>query len=140
MWHDFPVPIMLVNKSFCIVDTNGQAAMMFGYSPAELIGKPVDILVPKDNKRNHRIMSQFYLENVFPYPMAVGHDIPGLCKNGQQIPLRIVIYSYKELMLLTIIDVETTKMDMVNTVKVLNRKIELLNDKTEMLLEQAAKN
>jgi len=45
--------IIVVNKEQVIVATNGSANEMFGYDQEELIGKPLNTLIPQKYHHNH---------------------------------------------------------------------------------------
>jgi PAS domain S-box-containing protein len=50
-----PNGVMAVDATGCIVQLNAQIEKMFGYSRAELIGRPADVLVPalRGKRTNH---------------------------------------------------------------------------------------
>jgi PAS domain S-box-containing protein len=108
-----PNAIVMVNKSGTIVMVNAQTETFFGYSRAELIGQPVEILVPKRFRNTHVGVRQAYLATPVSRPMGAGQDLYGLRKNGTEFPVEIglsLIDSKEEtLVLSTIVDITTRK-------------------------------
>jgi len=108
-----PNAIVMVNKSGTIEMINSQTEVFFGYSRAELIGQPVEILVPKRFQSAHIGFRQAYLAAPVSRPMGVGQDLYGLRKDGTEFPVEIglsLIDSKEEtLVLSTIVDITTRK-------------------------------
>lgn len=108
-----PNAIVMVNKSGTIEMVNSQTEAFFGYSRAELIGQPVEILVPKRFRSAHVGFRQAYLAAPVSRPMGVGQDLYGLRKDGTEFPVEIglsLIDSKEEtLVLSTIVDITTRK-------------------------------
>jgi len=92
---------------------NAQTETFFGYSRSELIGQPVEILVPKRFRSAHVGFRQAYLAAPVSRPMGVGRELYGLRKDGTEFPVEIglsLIDSKEEtLVLSTIVDITTRK-------------------------------
>jgi PAS domain S-box-containing protein len=84
-----PNAIVLVNSAGSIVLVNAQTEKLFGYKREELIGKPVELLVPERYSLNH----PDYRENYYQAPstrlMGSGRDLFGRRKDGSEIPVEI---------------------------------------------------
>ncbi|MDO9269294.1 MAG: PAS domain S-box protein [Methylobacter sp.] len=108
-----PNAIVMVNKSGTIEMVNSQTEAFFGYSRSELIGQPVEILVPKRFRSMHVGFRQAYLAAPVSRPMGAGQDLYGLRKDGTEFPVEIglsLIDSKEEtLVLSTIVDITTRK-------------------------------
>ncbi|MGZ5619617.1 MAG: PAS domain S-box protein [Methylobacter sp.] len=108
-----PNAIVMVNKSGTIELVNSQTEMFFGYSRTELIGQPVEILVPKRFRNAHTGFRQAYLADPVSRPMGEGRELYGLRKDGTEFPVEIglsLIDSKEEtLVLSTIVDITTRK-------------------------------
>ncbi|MGZ5007899.1 MAG: PAS domain S-box protein [Methylobacter sp.] len=108
-----PNAIVMVNKSGIIEMVNSQTELFFGYSRAELIGQPVEILVPKRFRNAHAGYRQAYLAAPVSRPMGAGRELYGLRKDGTEFPVEIglsLIDSKEEtLVLSTIVDITTRK-------------------------------
>jgi PAS domain S-box-containing protein len=79
--------ILLVNTQQVIVATNTSAEEMFGYGKDELLGKPLDLLIPKRYHRNHDQHVQHFIQKSEKRQMGHGRDIYGIRKSGEEFPL-----------------------------------------------------
>ncbi|WP_333877619.1 SpoIIE family protein phosphatase [Methylobacter sp.] len=108
-----PNAIVMINKSGNIEMVNSQTETFFGYLRSELIGQPVEILVPKRFRRAHFGFRQAYLAAPVSRPMGAGQDLYGLRKDGTEFPVEIglsLIDSKEETLILsTIVDITTRK-------------------------------
>jgi sigma-B regulation protein RsbU (phosphoserine phosphatase) len=106
-----PNAIVMVNKSGTIEMVNSQTETSFGYSRTELIGQPVEILVPERFRSAHIGFRQAYLAAPVSRPMGVGQELYGLRKDGTEFPIEIglsLIDNKEEtLVLSTIVDITT---------------------------------
>jgi sigma-B regulation protein RsbU (phosphoserine phosphatase) len=108
-----PNAIVMVNKYGNIEMINSQTEAFFGYSRSELIGQPVEILVPERFRNKHIGYRDAYLAAPVSRPMGAGQDLYGLRKDGTEFPVEIglsLIDSKEEtLVLSTIVDITTRK-------------------------------
>jgi two-component system, cell cycle sensor histidine kinase and response regulator CckA len=72
-----------------IVLVNSQTEKLFGYRREELLGQPVEVLVPERFWRHHRIHRDNYMANPQTRSMGAGHDLYGLKKDGTEFPVEI---------------------------------------------------
>jgi PAS domain S-box-containing protein len=70
-----------------IVLVNSQAEALFGYRRHELLGQPVELLVPESDRANHALVRPAYEQD--PRPMRPGLDFYGRRKDGTVFPLEI---------------------------------------------------
>jgi PAS domain S-box-containing protein len=84
-----PNAIILVNPAGKIQLVNGQAETLFQYDREELLGQPIEMLVPKAVKSIHDEYRNSYLKNPTIRPMGRGRDLHGLRKDKSQAPLYI---------------------------------------------------
>ncbi len=84
-----PSAIVMVNESGTMVMVNVQTERAFGYPRAELIGQPVEILVPERFRDAHIGVRQAYLAAPVSRPMGEGRDLFGLRKDGSEFPVEI---------------------------------------------------
>lgn len=84
-----PDAIVIVDQSGRIVLTNAQTENLFGYPRAELLGQPVELLVPDRFRGRHPgYRGEFFLA---PRPRAMGPelDLYGRRKDGSEFPVEI---------------------------------------------------
>jgi PAS domain S-box-containing protein len=84
-----PNAMMMINRAGEIVIVNAQAERVFGYSRAELLGQPVEMLVPERFRSHHPGMRATFIADSRPRPMGAGRDLYGLKKNGSEFPVEI---------------------------------------------------
>ncbi len=72
-----------------IVFLNEEAELLFGYPRLELMGRPVEVLVPVRFREAHRAERAGYTAAPRRRPMGLGLDLFGLKKNGQEFPAEI---------------------------------------------------
>jgi PAS domain S-box-containing protein len=83
-----PDAIVIVNDTGRIVLVNGQCESVFGYQRAELLGEPVEILMPE----RYRCGRTEGLPNYFAQPftrLGAGMELHGLRRNGTEFPIEI---------------------------------------------------
>jgi PAS domain S-box-containing protein len=86
-----PVAMIVVNQQGAITRLNQLAETTFGYSSAELIGRPVEVLIPTRYHRAHPTYRNGFLAETSARPMGAGRDLSGLRKDGSEFPVEIGI-------------------------------------------------
>jgi PAS domain S-box-containing protein len=76
-----------------IVVFNRQAELMYGYARQELIGRPIERLVPDRCRRGHSRHRAAYAWNPRTRPMGAGLSLFGLRKDGTEFPAEISLAS-----------------------------------------------
>src|SRR5271167_1799170 len=84
-----PNAMVMINRAGEIVMVNAQAERVFAYSRAELLGHPVEMLVPERFRGHHPGMRVTFFADPRPPPMGVGRDLYGLKKDGSEFPVEI---------------------------------------------------
>ena len=84
-----PDALVIVDGNGDIVRLNGQAERLFGYERAELIGQPIERLVPERFRGKHPEHRVDYFADPHPRGMGSGLDLYGLRKNGTEVPVEI---------------------------------------------------
>ena len=79
--------IIVVDEAQNIVEVNLAAEKMFGYEQGELLGKPLNILIPPHYKGAHPKHFKGFLEHSEQRQMGHGRDLYGIKKNGEQFPV-----------------------------------------------------
>ncbi len=72
-----------------IVMVNGQAERLFAYSRDELLGQPVEILVPEAVRHAHPDYRTRYFSRPTTRPMGVGLELAGRRSDGTEFPAEI---------------------------------------------------
>ncbi len=84
-----PSALILVGKNGIMVLVNKQAEQLFGYSRDEMIGRPVEILVPDRFRSAHVGLRYDFFHSPTTRAMGTGREIFGLCKDGSEVPIEI---------------------------------------------------
>ena len=84
-----PDAMVIVDRNGRIAIVNAQTEQMFGYRRDELLGQPVEVLVPLPYRSRHGQHRQHYVEAAHARPMGAGLELFALRKNGTQFPVEI---------------------------------------------------
>src|SRR5262245_16253264 len=84
-----PDAIFEVDRDGRIVLLNAVAEKMFGYGRAELLGQPVEILIPFDFRGRHEQHRSVYRSHPTTRPMGSGLDLYAQRKDGVRFPVEI---------------------------------------------------
>jgi two-component system, sporulation sensor kinase E len=85
-----PNGMLMVDESGIILLVNRQIEQQFGYERAELIGQPVEMLVPQRMKSHHAgDRKAFFAHSSESRAMGKGRDLNGVRKDGREFPLEI---------------------------------------------------
>jgi PAS domain S-box-containing protein len=84
-----PDAIVVVDHSSTIVLVNVQTERLFGYTRDELLGKPVDILVPARSRNAHKGHRAAYFRTASVRPMGSDMGLYAARRDGQEFPVEI---------------------------------------------------
>ena len=81
--------VVCMDESGAILLANPATIEVFGYEPAELIGKPLTVLMPEFLRKVHDDGFRRYLATGQRHLNWQGTELTGLHKNGQEFPVEI---------------------------------------------------
>ena len=84
-----PCGIIVINVAGMIEEVNTQSEILFGYSGEELVGRKIDILIPKRYQGLHPQHRDDFNKNPSNRQMGQNRDIFGLTKDGREFPAEI---------------------------------------------------
>lgn len=84
-----PSATVMIGRTGRIELVNAQTERLFGYARDELIGQPVEMLIPKRLRNHHPELRGTYLADPQTRPMGAGRDLFGLNKDGSEFPVEI---------------------------------------------------
>jgi PAS domain S-box-containing protein len=84
-----PDAMVIVDHSGTILLVNSQTEKLFGFSRQELIGQPVEKLVPERFRHKHAGHRNHYFSDARLRPMGAGLDLYGLRSDGSEFPVEI---------------------------------------------------
>jgi PAS domain S-box-containing protein len=81
--------ILIVDRNGRLIMTNPSTEKMLGYSEAELIGQPIEILVPDAVREKHINYRDGYFSHPQSRPMGLGMDLQARRKDGSTFDAEI---------------------------------------------------
>ncbi|HET9499639.1 MAG TPA: PAS domain S-box protein [Marmoricola sp.] len=84
-----PDAMVIVDDSGCIVLVNAQVEHLFGYARSELVGQPVELLVPDRFSGGHLAYRAGYSREPRTRPMGGQGDLYARRKDGTEFPVEI---------------------------------------------------
>jgi protein-histidine pros-kinase len=84
-----PDAIVIVDQSGRIVIVNERTEQLFGYTRDELIGRPVEMLIPETLRGKHPSHRADYFAEPRVRPMGLGLELAGLRKDGTEFPVGV---------------------------------------------------
>ena len=152
LFNNATIGIVTVSPSAGIILANPHALFQFGYERHELIGKPIEILIPERFK-DHRQKHDSYVAGPKSRPMGAGLDLYAKRKDGTEFAVEISLSHYKvgeQLFIIAfVIDIsvrkenerriqmqQQEKVSIADELKTLNEQLEQkVEDRTMMLRE-----
>jgi PAS domain S-box-containing protein len=86
--------ILIVNERGIILRINPSAEKLFQYKKGELLGKPIEVLIPERLAARHEKYRDHYNGQPHPRAMGAGIDLYGKRSNGSEFPLEISLSPY----------------------------------------------
>ena len=108
-----PAGVVVADSGGRIVLVNSRIEGIFGHAPEALIGKTVELLIPRDKRNAHARSRRAYAASPKTREMGRGRGICGLRKDGKVIPIEVGLSSIRPngrtLSMATIIDITDRK-------------------------------
>lgn len=84
--------IFTVDTSGIITSVNQAGAGIFGYTPDDLVGRKVNMLMPEPYRSHHDQYIEHFLTSGKASVIGVtGRELPGVDRNGREFPLELAI-------------------------------------------------
>jgi len=84
-----PNAMLMADQQGRIALLNRRGEELFGYRRDELIGKPIEVLMPEQFRRAHSSHVAGFIASPSTRPMGVGRELFGQRKDGTQVPVEI---------------------------------------------------
>jgi PAS domain S-box-containing protein len=84
-----PDAVVIVDHFGRIEIVNAQTEKLFGYSREEIVGRPVELLIPKRFRDTHTADRERFSKSPHARAMGVGLDLFGLRKDGTEFPVEV---------------------------------------------------
>lgn len=136
-----PDAMIIVDEQGLMSLVNRQALRMFGYERKEMIGQPIEILLPKSVRSSHVSLRDSYTSNPRLRPMGQDMDLVGLRKDGSEFPVEISLSSVETesgRFISSVIRDVTVRRQMENDIKAAQEAAELANKANSAFLAAAS--
>ncbi|WP_114940699.1 PAS domain-containing sensor histidine kinase [Mucilaginibacter endophyticus] len=87
--------IITIDERGLIESINPSACKLFQYTPAEVTGKNVSMLMPPPDRNNHDEYINRYQNTGRAHIIGIGREVTGLRKDGSQFPFRLAVSEVK---------------------------------------------
>ena len=87
--ESLPGAFLVVGEDGRILVANAHAERMFRYQRSELVGQPVEMLVPSESRGAHRRERNGYAARPVARPMAATQYVRGIRKDGSSFPAEV---------------------------------------------------
>jgi PAS domain S-box-containing protein len=87
--------ILAVDPAGSIVIANRMAEEMFGFGPDELLGKPLETLIPERLRVRHTTDQPKFFSNPRTQPKGTGLGLVGLRKDSSEFPIEVSLSSVR---------------------------------------------
>lgn len=108
-----PSALVLVDSNGRIRLTNNQAEHLFGYQAAELLGRPVEELLPERFREQHARLRRGFGDRPETRAMGAGRDLYAVRKDGHEVPVEIGLspleFGTERLVLASVIEITARK-------------------------------
>ncbi|MDJ0883396.1 MAG: transporter substrate-binding domain-containing protein [Desulfobacterales bacterium] len=84
-----PDAMVIVDRGGSIVLVNSQTERLFGYRREDLLGQPIEILVPEEKRAGHPVLRDQYLARAQVRAIGEALDLMAQAKDGTLIPVDI---------------------------------------------------
>ncbi len=86
-----PDAMVVVNNDGKIIRANVQAEHLFGFAEKEMLGNPIEMLMPERLRGVHHGHITGYTRNPRVRPMGSGQELVGQKRDGRQFPVEIAL-------------------------------------------------
>lgn len=132
--------LCIANEEGIIVMNNSACEEIFGYSPGEMLGKSIEVLIPDQHRKIHQYHYQSYFKHPRKFKKGKGREFYGRHKNGDILDLEIGLnffdYKGKRYAKALIAEISTRKKKETQ-IKESNRRLEFEVDRRTHLLTDA---
>jgi PAS domain S-box-containing protein len=90
-----PDAIVIADGNGRMVLVNAQTEALFGYPREEMLGQPLELLLPERFRAPHVGLRRDYTANPHTRPMGVGLDLAGRRKDGGEFPVSISLSPFR---------------------------------------------
>lgn len=83
--------IITIDSKGIVESINPSACSLFGYTPTDVIGNNVSMLMPEPDRSRHDGYIERYQRTSDPHIIGIGREVKGLRKDGSLFPFRLAV-------------------------------------------------
>ena len=91
LFENAPDAVVVVDSHGVIRKVNQQTEALFGYMREEMVGNPVEYLLPERFHKRHRQHRRSYFADPRARKMGIGLELYGRSRDGREIPVDIML-------------------------------------------------
>jgi PAS domain S-box-containing protein len=84
-----PDAMIIIDSAGAILFANTQVSALFGFTAAEIVGAPVEVLMPQKYRERHTAHRASFAQHERVRPMGMGLELFGVRKDGSEFPVEI---------------------------------------------------
>ena len=137
LFESIPEMVLVVDSAGVILYANEHCSGIVGWTPTQLIGKPIESLVPDRMIDDHRSRRQGFAEGQNARPMKRGLLLTALHRSGNEVPVEIALSPLNGAVTATVATVRDVT-DRVETAALLveaETRLEVLDDRDRIARE-----
>ena len=110
-----PAAMIMLGTNGLISLVNSQTEKLFSYGRHELLGKPIDVLLPERFRRQHNVHISGFFNNSSKRAMGSGRALFGLRKDGSEVAIEMALNPIEaaggQFVLASVVDITGRKRD-----------------------------
>lgn len=131
--------IILTDGNGTIVLANPSAEQIFGYDSHELIGQPIEVLIPRKFSSHHTALRKDFYATPSNRTMGSGRDLFAVRKNGSEFPVEVSLSHYRQdqeqYVIAFVVDI-TTRKDTERSIQQKQKELEAITQEVQLLNTQ----
>jgi len=149
LFNHATIGIVVTDASGVIINFNKKAEDDFGYAKEEVVGKPVEILLPQSIKTKHEHYREGFYQHPSPRAMGAGRDLFARKRDGSVFPVEVSLSNYTVdnsiFVIAFIIDItirknsEAVQLEQKNELERVSKEVKQLNANLEKKIEDRTK-
>jgi PAS domain S-box-containing protein len=93
LWDEMPDAVVIVDRDGRIALVNSQVEHLFGYRREQLLGQPVELLIPARLRDRHPMRTEYFFEDHSRRSAGEGTPLYGLRSDDSEFPVEISVSS-----------------------------------------------